>query len=56
MGFYDLENMFKLYDIAANGIIKCRDMIFFEEVFGYSKFQHIPLQKSHNILGKVFVP
>ena len=56
MGFYDSENMFKLYNIAANGIIKCRDVIFFEEVLGHSKFQRIPLQKSHDILGEVFVP
>ena len=55
MGFYNSENVFKLYDIVANRIIKCRDVIFFEEVLGHSKFQCNSLQKSQNILGEAFI-
>ena len=39
MGFYDSENLFQLYDIAANSIIKVRDVIFFEDILGHDKFQ-----------------
>ena len=40
MGFYDSENLFQLYDIAANSIIKVHDVIFFEDILGHGKFQH----------------
>lgn len=38
MGFYDFENVFKLYDVEANAIIKVRDVIFFENILGHDKF------------------
>ena len=36
MGYTDADNMFKLYDVSANSIIKCRDVVFFESVLGHN--------------------
>ena len=39
VGFYDSENVFKLYDIEANAIIKVRDVIFFEDILGHDRLR-----------------
>ena len=53
MGFYDSENVFKLYDINANSIIKVRDVVFFEDVLGHDKFRQHLLPLDRNILGEL---
>lgn len=56
MGYYDSENVFKLYDISGNAIIKTRDVIFFEDILGHQSFQHNPLPTNIDILGKTPIP
>jgi len=52
MGYYESENVFKLYDISANSMIKVRDVIFFEEILGHEKFQRtIKLTPGNDITG-----
>lgn len=43
MGFSETENLFKLYDVDANFIIKVRDVIFSEEVLGHDKFRRLSM-------------
>ena len=35
VGFYDVENLYQLWDIAAKPSIKCRDVIFHEHILGH---------------------
>ena len=39
MGFYDSENVFKLYNIEADAIIKVWEVIFFEDILGHDRLQ-----------------
>jgi len=57
MGYYESENVFKLYDISANSMIKVRDVIFFEEILGHEKFQRtIKLTPGNDITGAAMPP
>jgi len=52
IGYYESENVFKLYDISANSMIKVPDVIFFEEILGHEKFQRtIKLTPGNDITG-----
>ena len=54
MGFYDSENVFKLYDIEDNAMIKVRDVVFFEDVLDHDKFRlQGPLPLDRNILCEI---
>lgn len=53
MGFYDSENMFKLYNVDNNAIIKIRDVIFFEHTLGHDRFKRgKKLPTGQNIKGQ----
>lgn len=52
MGFYESENVYKLYDIEANSLIKIRDVIFFKEVLGHDNLTRGSLPLTKNILGE----
>lgn len=56
MGYYDSENVFKLYDISGNAIIKSRDVIFFEDILGHQNFQNDSLPLNKNIMGETPLP
>ena len=51
MGYYDTENMFRLFDIHGNAVIKCRDAIFFEDVLGHEKYAKGGLAVGKDIMG-----
>ena len=51
MGYFDTENMFRLFDIHGNAVIKCRDAIFFEDVLGHEKYTKGGLAVGKDILG-----
>jgi len=52
MGYYDTENVFKLFDIEAKAMIKCRDAIFFEDILGHKDYVKGGLVVGKNILNE----
>ena len=52
MGYYDSENVFKLFDIEAKAMIKCRDAIFFEDILGHKDYTKGGLAVGKNILNE----
>jgi len=54
MGYYDMENVFKLFDIEAKAMIKCRDTIFFEDILGHKDYAKGGLAIGKNILNELF--
>lgn len=54
MGYYDTENMFRLFDIHGNALIKCRDTVFFEDVLGHEKYAKEGLPPGTTIAGTPF--
>jgi len=52
MGYYDSENVFKLFDIDAKAMIKCRDAIFFEDILGHKDYTKGGLAVGKNILNE----
>jgi len=52
LGYYETENMFRLFDIEGNAMIKCKDALFFEEILGYGKFSKEGLPVGRDILGE----
>ena len=56
MGYYDTDNMFYLFDINGNAMIKCRDAIFFEDVLRHANLASGGLPVSRTILGDTMDP
>jgi len=52
MGYYDTENVFKLFDIEAKAMIKCCDAIFFEDILGHKDYAKGSLAVGKNILNE----
>lgn len=55
VGFYDVDNLYQLWDITAKQSIKCRDVIFHEHVLGHPEIAHdlIPV---HRLITRVDHP
>jgi len=53
MGYYDTENVFKLFDIEAKAMIKCCDTIFFEDILGHKDYAKGGLAVGKNILNEL---
>jgi len=52
MGYYDTENVFKLFDIETKAMIKCCDAIFFEDILGHKDYAKGGLAVGKNILNE----
>jgi len=48
-----MVNIFRLFDIEANAMIKCRDSICFEDILGHEKFKKGAISVEKNILGEL---
>lgn len=54
MGYTESENLFQLYDINANSIIKICDVMFFKDTLGHRKFKRlVKLPAGKNIRGQL---
>ena len=51
VGFYDVENLYQLWDITAPQCIKCRDVIFHENVLDHPEIVRDPIPVRRLITG-----
>lgn len=51
IGFYDVENLYQLWDITAKQSIKCRDVIFHEHILGHPDIARSPIPVNQLITG-----
>ena len=56
VGFYDVENLYQLWDIAAKQSIKCRDVIFHEHILGHPEVAREPIPANRLITGDDRLP
>lgn len=51
MGYYDSEGLYAMYDVNKRILVKKRDVLFFEGVFGHPTMEEEGLSPGWNILG-----
>ena len=56
VGFYDVENLYQLWDVVAKQSIKCRDVIFHEHILGHPEVAREPILANRLITGVDRVP
>jgi len=50
-GYYDVDNIFAVFDVNAKKVLKRRDVVFHEEVLGHPLLRQYRLKPGYNILG-----
>ena len=50
-GYYDMDNVFAVFDVNAKKLLKRRDVVFHEDVLGHPSLTQFGLQPGFDILG-----
>lgn len=51
VGFYDVENLYQLWDVDRGELLKRRDVVFHEDIMGHANLRSAVLETGTNILG-----